>query len=120
MYTWWDETNKASGSHPNAVADFKFFNGHHDISTTTAVTETTQTPNNYAPSDIVFWMQFKNPSTVSTAVPKYDGFWSLAMSTITAGTDAGGNPSVAIGWVTASRTSAVNLDLVPASDYDFT
>ena len=88
MYTWWDETNRASANaaYSESVNDFKFYRGHHDMETggvSTAITATSQTPGNYAPSDIVFWMQFKNPSTVSTAVPKYDGFWALAMSTIT-------------------------------------
>ena len=124
MYTWWDETNRAdaTGTYPNAVEDFKFFRGHHDIASngSTANTSATQTPNDYAPADLVFWMQFKNPSTVSTAVPKYDGFWSLAYTTVTTGTDAGGNPTIAIGWTDANRVSGTILDLTPASDYDVT
>ena len=87
MYTWWDDTNKAADSY--AIDDFKYYRGHFDVrSTSTPLTATTQTPGNYAPADIVFWMQFKNPSTVSTAVPKYDGFWTLAYTdSVTVGTN---------------------------------
>ena len=123
MYTWWDETNSTSATY--AINDFKYYRGHHDTgSTSTPLTATTQTPGNYAPADIVFWMQFKNPSTVSTAVPAYDGFWSLAVTEMTnAGTDvaSGGNPTITLGWVdTGSRTTGTMLDLTPASDYDYT
>ena len=55
MYTWWDYTNRATNTY--ATNDFKFYRGHFALDLDgSPLTAATQTPADYAPADIVFWM----------------------------------------------------------------
>ena len=75
-------------------------------------------PQDAAPSDLVFHMQFKNP--VTTSLPAYDGFYALATTTVTFDitkadiTVDADRPVIDIDWDTGIQ------DLIPNGDYDFT